>query len=151
MLSLLLIALSQPVETDLVADVRAALDAEQKAFFGGDCDSTVNYWSEDMEMVVEGERRATSRDDLRSLCEGVMQMVADGRIPSGASGPRVIERRIEMLGEAMAYETVLRETPAGMKSSVTKLIVREPEGWRIRRMHEALARPSPAGSERPSD
>lgn len=152
MLSMLIVAaFLQPVEPDPVVEVRATLDAEQSAFFGGDCDTTVAHWSEELEMIVEGERRATSRDELRSLCAGVMQMVADGRIPSGSSGPRVIERHIEMLGSDMAYETVLRETPNGMRSSVTRLVVREPDGWRIKRMHEAIARSTPPGEERPRD
>lgn len=146
LIAALLAQAAHPAALDPAISVKALIDAEQSAFFAGECEKVVTHWSEDLVMVVEGEKRASSTTELLELCRNVMKMVAAGQIPSGTAGPKVIERNIEMLSENIAYETVLRMTPAGAKSSVTKLLVRGENGWKITRMHEAIAR-APASQD----
>jgi hypothetical protein len=122
------------------SEVQVFLDAEQKAFFSGNCDEVSRYWASDFTMVVEGQRRASNRTELIALCRNVMKMVAAGQIPAGAEGPRVTARDLYMLSDDIAYEVVERLTPSGGRSSVTKVILRQADGWKIAHMHEAIVK-----------
>lgn len=124
---------------DSIAEVRAHLDAEQAAFRSGNCSEAVAHWAPNLTMVVEGQLRASTREELKALCNGVMKLVANGKIPSGAAGQQIISQKIAMLSNDIAYSITERITPAGDRSSVTKVLLRTATRWEIAHMHEAIA------------
>lgn len=138
-LAALALQAASSADKDYVAEVRAHLDAEQAAFRSGRCSEAVAHWALNLSMVVEGHSRASSREELETLCNRIMLMVAEGKIPSGAVGQKIISQKINMLSADIAYSITERLTPAGDRSSVTKVVVRTATGWQIAHMHEAIA------------
>lgn len=121
------------------AEVTAVLEGEQAALLARDCGKVMSFWTSELTMVVEGRRRASSKDELRKVCGEVMAMIEAGRIPPEL---RITRRTIDILSPDIAYEVSEREGPTGGRSSVSKVLVRTGDGWKITHLHEAIARPS---------
>lgn len=144
MLALAFILLGQAaapaaIDPNAEAEVTAVLEGEQAALLARDCGKVVSYWTSELTMVVEGRRRASSKDELRKLCGEIMALIEAGRIPPEL---RITHRTIDILSPDIAYEVSEREGPTGGRSSVSKVLVRTDDGWKITHLHEAIARPS---------
>lgn len=126
-------------QLDTEAEVRAVLEGEHAALLARDCGKVLTFWASELTMVVEGRRRASSRDELRKLCGEVMALIEAGRIPPEL---RITHRTIDLLSPDIAYEVSERAGPTGGRSSVSKILIRTDSGWKIRHLHEAIVPPS---------
>lgn len=124
---------------DAEAEVTAVLEGEKAALLARDCEKVLTFWASELTMVVEGRRRASSKDELRKVCGEVMAMIEAGRIPPEL---RITRRTIDILSPEIAYEVSEREGPTGGRSSVSKVLVRTGGSWKITHLHEAIVQPS---------